>query len=296
MSVLAVHRSAIILLQGILRLDGLFEHLLGRISFMWVHALSAYVCLCAIVIKSPGCSLAQSSLNEIDRVKDAFTRAQTYRVFHAQSTLFKLAEQAHLAISQHKEGKWPPTHPGDEVEVDVMKFIGRADFAPRKPQEVTTPITVNGLSEDLQPSSVHPVLFEYMKQFEGPLVKNGSPTSTFPSQGPTPDLHPEQDIFPPVIAGLAANADMFRPGGLFDDIGTLEPRPDPSNFMGWASSSLYGGPSIVSSSLQGDNSSAPSHNFLFNDLLLDQGAGTDPNSKQQSQDQVWDQFLSTLVS
>jgi hypothetical protein len=44
------------------------------------------VCLCAIVIKSPGCSLAQSSLSEIDRVKDTFARAQTYRIFHAQAS------------------------------------------------------------------------------------------------------------------------------------------------------------------------------------------------------------------
>jgi hypothetical protein len=42
------------------------------------------VCLCAIVIKSPGCSLAESSLVEIDRIKDVFARVTAYRVSHAQ--------------------------------------------------------------------------------------------------------------------------------------------------------------------------------------------------------------------
>ncbi|PVG02747.1 hypothetical protein CPB86DRAFT_780164 [Serendipita vermifera] len=282
MSVLAVHRSAIILLQGILRLDGLFEHLLGRISFMWVHALS-------IVSRMPSLEHKRIAYFMLRRVSWVITDGTI-------STLFKLAEQAHLAISQHKEGKWPPTHPGDEVEVDVMKFIGRADFAPRKPQEVTTPITVNGLSEDLQPSSVHPVLFEYMKQFEKPLVKNGSPTSTFPAQVSTPDFHPEQSIFPPVIPGLAASVDMFRSGNSFDDTSTFGARPEPSNFMGWASGNPYAGPSSISNTLQGDPFDSSSQPLLFDDLLLDPGAGNDLNSKRQSQDQVWDQFLSTLVS
>ncbi|CAG8664569.1 3797_t:CDS:2, partial [Acaulospora colombiana] len=242
------------------------------------------VCLCAIVIKSPGCSLAQSSLNEIDRLKDIFARVKAYR-----STIIKLTEQAHLAMSQFKEGKWPPVHQGDDVDVDVMKFIGRTDFAPRKPQEATTPSTVNGHSEDLQPSSVHPVLFEYMKQFEEPLTKNGSPTSAFSTQVSTLDFHPEQSIFPPVIPGLTANTDIFTSGDSFDDTSPLGSRPEPSNFMGWASSGPYEGPSLVSASLQGDAFDV-SQPFQFDDLFPDSEAGTDPNSKRQSQDQL--RFLS----
>jgi hypothetical protein len=39
MSVLAVHRSAILMLQRILHIDELVEHLLLRVAFMWTHAL-----------------------------------------------------------------------------------------------------------------------------------------------------------------------------------------------------------------------------------------------------------------
>jgi hypothetical protein len=44
------------------------------------------VCLSAIVIKSPGCSLARSSLAELDRIKGAFARVTNYRVVHAQAS------------------------------------------------------------------------------------------------------------------------------------------------------------------------------------------------------------------
>ncbi|KAG8839181.1 hypothetical protein FRC20_006098 [Serendipita sp. 405] len=44
MSVLAVHRSSVLLLQGIQRLNGLIGNILPRVVFMWLHGLSAYVC------------------------------------------------------------------------------------------------------------------------------------------------------------------------------------------------------------------------------------------------------------
>jgi hypothetical protein len=39
MSVLAVHRSATLLLQGILRINNMVEHVFSNMSFMWAHAL-----------------------------------------------------------------------------------------------------------------------------------------------------------------------------------------------------------------------------------------------------------------
>jgi hypothetical protein len=39
MSVLAVHRSATLILQGILRLNNIVEHVCSNVSFMWIHAL-----------------------------------------------------------------------------------------------------------------------------------------------------------------------------------------------------------------------------------------------------------------
>lgn len=39
MSVLAVHRSAVLLLQGLQRLDGVMGRLLPKVIFMWLHGL-----------------------------------------------------------------------------------------------------------------------------------------------------------------------------------------------------------------------------------------------------------------
>ena len=100
LSVLAAHRSSLLIIQGLSRLHEKLADLIPRIAFLYLHAFSAYVrvipldrplsthntkqvCLCAIVIRSPGCALAHSSLVEIDRAKGLFIHAQTYRVTKA---------------------------------------------------------------------------------------------------------------------------------------------------------------------------------------------------------------------
>jgi hypothetical protein len=100
LSVLAAHRSSLLIIQGLGRLHEQVADLIPRIAFLYLHAFSAYVrailldrshfthntkqvCLCAIVIRSPGCALARSSLAEIDRAKGLFVHAKTYRVTKA---------------------------------------------------------------------------------------------------------------------------------------------------------------------------------------------------------------------
>ncbi|KAG9057508.1 hypothetical protein FS842_006289 [Serendipita sp. 407] len=63
MSVLAVHRSSVLLLQGIQRLNGLIGNILPRVVFMWLHGLSAYVC----------CYLVSS--NDLNSLADRFVSA-----------------------------------------------------------------------------------------------------------------------------------------------------------------------------------------------------------------------------
>ena len=97
LSVLAAHRSSLLIIQGLSQLHEQLADLIPRMAFLYLHAFSAYVrvisldrshfthnakqvCLCAIVIRSPGCALARSSLAEIDRAKGLFVHAKTYRV------------------------------------------------------------------------------------------------------------------------------------------------------------------------------------------------------------------------
>ncbi|KAG8832047.1 hypothetical protein FRC17_002157 [Serendipita sp. 399] len=216
MSVLAVHRSSVLLLQGIQRLNGLIGNILPRVVFMWLHGLSAYVCLCAIVIKSPGCSLARSCLVEIDRTKDLFTRVVSMRLAHAlvsamrreswidrpdvyiiQPVVTKLYEQAHLAMNMHKEGKWPPNDPNsksEDEEVDVMRFAGRPNFvsvldSKDTPTSLSTPepTTAGGSPPH------HPLLTEYLKKFQS---CNDGDAHAMNCIG----FPPEQSMFPPIMS------------------------------------------------------------------------------------------------
>ncbi|PVG02739.1 hypothetical protein CPB86DRAFT_539401 [Serendipita vermifera] len=298
MSVLAVHRSATILLQGILRSSRAADRV-----FIWVHGLSAYLCLSAIVIKSPGCSLAHSSLVEIDRVKDVLTTVKTYRVLRAKPIIIKLYEQAHIAMTKYKEGKWSPDTAVDEVDADVMKFIGRSDFTPAKPQQAIAKATGSSNADVSIGNDAHPVLFEYMKSFEDQPEKDlGGPSSIS-------HLISEQDVLPHGISGPTNIIGAFesyvpgRPTGHADGINGPGVHSESHyaterayNSTRWNPTSLYDDASLNLDSLLGYTPDSSSQQpFPFHDLLLDQESGFCQTNEQKLQDQVWEQFLSTLM-
>ncbi|CAG8588100.1 14636_t:CDS:10, partial [Acaulospora colombiana] len=270
-SVLAVHYSSTLLLHGISRSSHIVEQ----------------VCLSAIVIKSPGCSLAPSSLTEIDRIKDTLTGP----------TIVKLHEQAHLAMNKYNEGKWSRNASVDGPDADVMKFIGRTDFAPAKQQDVTVKIATENPFEN----EAHSMLFEYMKQFETqPEKPTGTPTST-------PHFIPGNSIFSYDMPGLGNSIGSFdshtanRPLRQIDIVNDLVPSSESatttsqmSHSTRWPSSHQHNSPHTPTP-IQGDSSNIPSQDFLFQDLLLDQGTGLGQANQQPSQDQIWEQFLSSLI-
>ncbi|PVG02733.1 hypothetical protein CPB86DRAFT_750555 [Serendipita vermifera] len=303
MSVLAVHRSAILVLQRILHIDDLVEHLLLRVSFMWSHALSAYVCLCAIVIKSPGCSLAQSSLVEIDRIKYVFARVTAYRVSHAQRTVVKLYEQAHLAMRLFQEGKWSMNGARDEIAADVMKFVGRADFAPTPTHGASTSNSYSGIP---LPDGVHPVLFEYMKRFEKHPERNHGPTSSPPAR-PSATLGLPTHQINPIIPGLATSNNSYSGNstGLSIENSDVADGNSP-HFRSLENPNLVTVPSggalpdqlSAIEPLQGIPSSGTAYDILYEGTYPSLLQRVDPLHPDQRppQDQVWEQFLYALMS
>lgn len=211
MSVLAVHRSAVLLLQGIQRLDSLIGQFLPRIFFIWLHGLSAYICLCALVIKSPGCSLAKSCIVEIDRTKDLFARVTSYRLAHAQPIISKLYDQAHLAMAMHNEGKWPVDArdcSSADGDVDVMRFAGRPGFISRtepgrerESQDNTSANTPDTGSGGSPPNVAHHLLTEYMKRFQGESDSEDGDASSRAGSSHLLGFPPEQTMFPPLMGG-----------------------------------------------------------------------------------------------
>ncbi|KIM31055.1 hypothetical protein M408DRAFT_21842, partial [Serendipita vermifera MAFF 305830] len=300
LSVLAVHRSAVLLLQGIQRLDGVLGKILPRIFFMWLHGLSAYICLCAIVIKSPGCSLAPSCLVEIDNTKELFIRVTAYRIAHARPVIIKLYEQAHLSMTMYKEGKWPPKETTErepvpsEPGIDVMRFAGRSDFiSALEVKDVSTPETPVGGSS---PKQDHPLLFEYMQQFQ-PGSVHASDGAVFP---------PEQSLLPPIMPGSTAFGglhglqppDTHSSSGTNDPLAFVDPLGSQGQTVDWMAQlssqgmppdSFFGGGAAL-----GMDFASMSANGDF--LPADTNANGIPLPETGStSDFLWDQFLSDLI-
>ncbi|PVG02744.1 hypothetical protein CPB86DRAFT_539899 [Serendipita vermifera] len=203
-------------------------------------------------------------------------------------------------MNRYKEGKWSPDTSIDEVDADVMKFIGRSGFTPARPQEFMTKAT-GGNGEDSIGNDAHPVLFEYMKSFEDQPEKNtGAPSST-------PHLISGQDTLPHGISGLPIHIGTFesytpgRPTGYADDINGLGPESyyatgQTPNSTRLPPTSLYDDASLNLDSLLGYTPNPSSQQpFPFHDLLLGQGPAPGQTNEQQLQDQIWEQFITTLI-
>jgi hypothetical protein len=131
-------------------------------------------------------------------------------------------------MALYREGKWPPHAPEDngkncasrDDDVDVMRFAGRPGFVsvPEAKESATnTPETTAGGSP---PNQAHPLLFEYLKQFQPGSESEAA--ATFP---------PEQSMLPPIMLG----SDAFE--GLNDPY--LRDMPSPTLVNDHGSTSPY---------------------------------------------------------
>jgi hypothetical protein len=202
-------------------------------------------------------------------------------------------------MSRYKEGKWPPNGSTDEVDAEVMKFIGRTEFISTTSPEATASGTDSDYIEESIQSGVHQVLFEYMQHFENQAGEDANAYSAYPAQQPTSYPPQEQDIILQVLPELAEGGTLesLLSSRFFGNNG-LHPEPldltDPTNSStNWPPSSLYGDPSLSSNLLDGY---APNtFSIPLNDLILDQGDRVGHSNEQVSQDQIWEQLLSGLM-
>jgi hypothetical protein len=216
-----------------------------------------------------------------------------------------LYEQAHLAMALHREGKWPPKENHAECrggEVDVMRFAGRPEFISRKEKEVNTPDTHGSGSSP--PNNAHPMLFEYMKQFENAADKDDSSASTYSTQTSSVAFTPEQSMLPSIVPGLDVDTNLFQspnPDGVFSNghsngfdfrSSLMDQSLTPMNWPE-LDTMYYSGTGFTNGS-QGlsNGSSLP---FLPGNPYSSQGVGPFPVNGQQSQDQMWEQFVTGLV-
>ncbi|CAG8672171.1 9005_t:CDS:2 [Acaulospora colombiana] len=287
LSVLSVHRSAVLLLQGIRQMDEIVKGVLPRLTFMWAHAL--WVCLCAIVIKSPGCVLAQSSLAEIDK-----------------PTIITLFEQAHHAMDRYREGNWPSTGARDELATDVMKLIGRSDFALTGENTERTTHVPGSHRRILLPSDAHPSLFEYIKQFESQSDRNSDTPSTDSIQASAPSFTVDSTIPSSVAPTATGYTEPFGSHLLNEPLQSnssgFESHTNRPNYAGpspnppdWSSSFFYDNQMSAMNNHQGNNANVTSSYPSYDGPYLVQGVDYAHLDGQPPQDQVWEQFLSILI-
>jgi hypothetical protein len=202
-------------------------------------------------------------------------------------------------MSRYKEGKWPQSGSTDEVDAEVMKFIGRTEFISTTSPEATAPATESDHIEESIQAGVHQVLFEYMQHFENQGGQDAGAHSGYSAQHPTSYPPQEQDIILQVLPELAEGGTLesFLSGRFFGNNGhhsePLNLSDQTNSSTNWPPSNLYSDPSLNSSSLDGYGPNTFS--IPLNDLLLDQGDGSGHSNEQVSQDQIWEQLLSGIM-
>jgi hypothetical protein len=198
-SVLAAHRSSCHLIAAVGNLFRSAPSLVPRFWFFWVHAFSASVALASIVIKSPSCNLAPSSLRELDTACELFRQASDgCRPARSLPALRRLQTKAHATFQQFLHGHLPPSappstgpsHSTPNEEADEMAMLGgktRLVSAKRNgsisspPANQVQPSPLPSSSDSppiLNSENVHPALVNYLRAYHASVSGNGGGRAT----------------------------------------------------------------------------------------------------------------------
>lgn len=199
-SVIAVYRSSILILQALRKVESVAGALLPRVFTMGQHGLSVYICLCALVIKSPGCSLSRSCLVEIDAGKDLFLRIAAYGAPSAPSIVANLHAQAHHSMELYMKGEWS-SNVGTVSDQDVLTFAGRPGVlsvkARTKQDSTSTSTPDSNAPESSITNAAHPLLLEYLMRIQDAQA--------------TPDKSHQSVPSDSILFGLPADHDNLLP-------------------------------------------------------------------------------------
>jgi hypothetical protein len=204
-----------------------------------------------------------------------------------------------------QEGNWSTAGAHDEIAADVMKFVGRDDFAPTLTHGASTPNKYAGISLT---DNVHPVLFEYMKRFEKQPERNSALASTSLLQPSANFRLPTQQISP-IIPTLASNFNscISNPAGIplesaNNSSALSQPSPTFTLTQGTLDSVTSLSGDITTEQISMTNPSQPylssglAHGLLHGSPFLTQIVDPFDTDQQPVQHQVWEQFLYALMS
>ncbi|KAF8631863.1 hypothetical protein AX15_002133 [Amanita polypyramis BW_CC] len=125
-SVLATYRSACRLISALRGLFALHPQMTGQIWFFWSGIYSACIVLGALVVESPGCTLAKNAIEELNSALPFYEEGSTScRPPKSLAILLKLRQRAVLTYNTFLEGseEAKPRNfemPGEPDELEVL--------------------------------------------------------------------------------------------------------------------------------------------------------------------------------
>jgi len=155
-----------------------------RIWFHWTGPYTAAVVLASLIIRVPGCNLAQGALPSLDNVVHLFeTYKPMYAPENALDTLQKLRTKAHQQIDIVKGipgAQWNE----EELEIELPMLDGRTRLISRRRPTPSNSSSASPASQPIQPGEfgsvfgdVHPSVLEYFKALDMPSPNSSSDES-----------------------------------------------------------------------------------------------------------------------
>lgn len=176
-SVLAAYGSSCAILGKVRSLYSREPIIIMRFSLFWTHAFSAAVILASITIRAPDCTLAQTSLMELNSTVEMFKRAQAgHRAGRGLPILLRLQSKAHAAFNSHQSGTWTkPTSTDTQLQRGLGGSTAILSHVRTRPAE--SPPALPPLASHQNPErvaevdvmssleTVQPLLEEYLRSF-----------------------------------------------------------------------------------------------------------------------------------
>ncbi|CAL1694716.1 unnamed protein product [Somion occarium] len=175
-SVMAIYRSGWRLIEGLKETWKKVPDVLSRMSLPWSQSLSGAIVMCLLVTRAPTSTLAQASLQELDRVCELFEQAVDSKIAANNVTIIqKLRRQAHEAMEKaESQDKSNPAFNelnqfGGKTHVLTAEYdVHFNDVRTSANGSISAPVLdVNATIGTISADAIHPTIVQDLRSFDG---------------------------------------------------------------------------------------------------------------------------------
>ncbi|KAG8832049.1 hypothetical protein FRC17_002159 [Serendipita sp. 399] len=181
-SVLAVHKAACIVVHNTYVLLQQYSLIVPKVYIWVLHAFSATVLLAALVTRSPGCSLAASSLTKLDYAYSCFEQCRSnLRMSTAIPFVLKFRNLAQRAFASFQSGQ--NSLPSEQEQEQLSMFSGTNPVVFSQPKSQDgSPDEVTTDSASPETPELHETLQDHFKSVEREQQQYDPANSALPAQ------------------------------------------------------------------------------------------------------------------